>query len=155
MRSFHRCEGKGPRSHPPRQALAAAVAALIKNSAAEDVGVAYHDLATGDELLIHADATFHAASTMKVPVLMEVFRQAEEKTLSLDDRIAVKITFASIVDGKPFLLKADDDSELGLYRRLGERITIRELAQADDHREQQRGDQPPDRAGHGAPGLRN
>ena len=90
--------------------------------------MAYHDLATGDELLIHADATFHAASTMKVPVLMEVFRQAEEKTLSLDDRIAVKIEFASIVDGKPFVLKADDDSELGLYRRLGERITIRELA---------------------------
>ena len=121
--------GQGPaKSSAAIDALAAAVAALIKNVAAEDVGVAYHDLATGDELLIHADATFHAASTMKVPVLMEVFRQAEEKTLSLDDRIAVKIEFASIVNGKPFLLKADDDSELGLYRRVGERITIRELA---------------------------
>ncbi len=109
-------------------ALAAAVRALIADAGAADVGVAYHDLANDDELLIHADATFHAASTMKVPVLMELYRRAEEETLSLDDRIAVKIEFASIVDGKPFALKVEDDSETSLYRRLGERMTIRELA---------------------------
>jgi beta-lactamase class A len=65
---------------------------------------------------------------MKVPVLMELFRQAEDKTLSLDDRIAVKNEFPSLVDGTPFTLKVEDDSETTLYRRLGERITIRELA---------------------------
>jgi beta-lactamase class A len=107
--------------------LGEAVEALIRDARAEDVGVAFHDLATGEELVIHADATFHAASTMKVPVMMEVFRQAEEKTLSLDDRIVVKKEFASIVDGKPFLLQVEDDSETGLYRRMGERMTIREL----------------------------
>lgn len=101
---------------------------LIKASGAADVAVAYYDLATGAELLIHPDATFHAASTMKVPVLMEVFRQAEAKRLSLDDRIAVKIDFASIVDGSPFRLKVEDDSEATLYRRIGERLTVRELA---------------------------
>jgi beta-lactamase class A len=108
-------------------ALAGTVEALIRDSGAEDVAVAAHDLETGEELLIHSDATFHAASTMKVPVMMEVFRQAEEKRLSLDDRIAVKKEFASIVDGKPFLLQVEDDSETSLYRRLGERLTIREL----------------------------
>ena len=109
------------------EALTKAVEALIRVAGAEEVGVAYHDLATGEELLNHADDTFHAASTMKVPVMMEVFRQAEDKTLSLDDRMAVKKEFTSIVDGKPFLLKVEDDSETGLYRRLGERLTIREL----------------------------
>jgi beta-lactamase class A len=109
-------------------ALAATVRALIKDSGAADVGVAYHDLAGGDELLIHADATFHAASTMKLPVLMELYRQVEAKELSLDDRIAVKTEFLSIVDGKPFALKVEDDSETTLYRRLGERMTIRDLA---------------------------
>lgn len=109
-------------------ALSASVESLIKDSGAADVGVAYHDLASGDELLIHADATFHAASTMKVPVLMELFRQAEEKALSLDDRIAIKNEFASIVDGSRFTLKVEDDSETTLYRRLGERVPIRELA---------------------------
>jgi beta-lactamase class A len=108
-------------------ALAAAVGALVRDSGAEDVAVAFHDLATGGELLIHPDATFHAASTMKVPVMMEVFRQAEEKRLSLDDRIAVKTEFVSIADGKSFSLQVEDDSETGLYRRLGERVTIRDL----------------------------
>jgi beta-lactamase class A len=90
--------------------------------------VAFHDLATDEEMLIHPDVSWHAASTIKVPIMMEVFRQAEEKALSLDDRIAVKNDFVSIVDGSHFSLRVEDDSELGLYRRLGERLTIRELA---------------------------
>jgi beta-lactamase class A len=40
----------------------------------------------------------------------------------------VKKEFASIVDGKPFTLLVEDDSETSLYKRLGERLTIRELA---------------------------
>jgi beta-lactamase class A len=110
------------------EALGAEVGALIKSAGAGEVAVAYHDLANGDELLIRADETYHAASTMKVPVLMEVYRQAEEKTLSLDERIALKKEFPSLVDGKPFVLRVEYDSETSLYRRLGERVTIRELA---------------------------
>jgi len=110
-----------------RSDLDNAVQALICDSGALDVAVAFHDLATRDEMLIHPDVNFHAASTIKVPVMMEVFRQAEDKTLSLDNRIAVKNDFASIVDGSRFSLRVEDDSELSLYRRLGERLTIREL----------------------------
>lgn len=108
--------------------LRRSIEALIRDAGAADVGVAYRDLATGEELLVHGDATFHAASTMKVPVLMELYRQAGAGTLSLDDRMPVKIEFASIVDGSPYSLKVEDDSETSLYRRLGERLTIRELA---------------------------
>lgn len=108
--------------------LRRSIEALIRDSGAADVGVAYRDLATGEELLVHGDATFHAASTMKVPVLMELYRQAEAGKLSLDERMAVKIEFASIVDGSPYSLKVEDDSETSLYRRVGERLTIRELA---------------------------
>ena len=59
--------------------------------------------------------------------MMEVFRQAEEKKLALDDRMAVKNDFVSIVDGSHFSLQVADDSETGLYRRIGERVPIREL----------------------------
>jgi beta-lactamase class A len=120
-------EPDAARPTPGLEALYKTVQALIRDAGAEDVGVAYHDLATGEELLIHADDTFHAASTMKVPIMMEIYRQAEGRTLSLDDRIVVKKEFPSLVDGKPFLLRVEDDSETGLYRRLGERLTIREL----------------------------
>jgi len=40
------------------------------------VGLAYVDLASGDTLFLNADTSFHAASTMKVPVMIELFRRA-------------------------------------------------------------------------------
>ena len=42
------------------------------------IAVAVHDLETGREIQINADESFHPASTFKVHVMMEVFRQAQE-----------------------------------------------------------------------------
>ena len=119
--------GSQEKTPPPADDLDTAIQALIRESGAADVAVAFHNLASGKELLIHADVNFHPASTIKIPIMMEVFRQAEAKAFSLDDRLAVKNDFVSIVDGSHFSLQAADDSETGLYRRLGERLTIREL----------------------------
>ena len=107
--------------------LARAIQASIDDAGAADVAVAFHDQATGEEVFVHPDVNFHPASTIKVPIMMEVFRQAAEKTLALDDRIAVKNDFVSIVDGSHFSLLPADDSETGLYRRIGERLTIKDL----------------------------
>lgn len=100
---------------------------LIRASGAETVAVSYFDLATGAELLIQPDAEFHAASTMKVPVMMEIFREAGAGKLSLDQRINIKNDFASIVDGSHYSLTPDSDSEQALYTRVGQTETIREL----------------------------
>lgn len=100
---------------------------LIRASGAEAVAVAYYDLATGKELLINPDDSFHAASTMKVPVMMEIFRQAAAGKLSLDRRIAIKNSFASIVDGSSYALTPESDSDQSLYTRVGQTETIREL----------------------------
>lgn len=107
--------------------LAKKIAELVKASGAETVAVAYYDLATGHELLINPDVNFHAASTMKVPVMMELYRQAAAGKLSLDQRIPIKNDFASIVDGSHYSLTPDSDSEQMLYKRVGEKETIREL----------------------------
>jgi beta-lactamase class A len=50
------------------------------------ISVAVQDLQTSVEIFINADVMMHPASTMKVPVMMEVFRQAEAGLLSLDER---------------------------------------------------------------------
>jgi len=100
---------------------------LIAESGAETVGVAFFDLATGDELLINPDENFHAASTMKVPVMIEVFRQARARLLSLDDRLPVKNEFLSIVDGTHYSLSPESDSDVTLYKRIGQYESIREL----------------------------
>lgn len=103
------------------------IAELVRASGAETVAVAYYDLATGHELLINPDANFHAASTMKVPVMMELYRQAAAGKLSLNQRIGIKNDFASIVDGSHYSLTPESDSEQMLYKRVGEKETIREL----------------------------
>jgi beta-lactamase class A len=102
---------------------------LIRESGAEMVGVAFYDLATGREMLINADESFHAASTMKVPVMMEVFRQAGQGRLSLDERLTIKNQFASIADGSHYSISADSDSEPTLYTRIGKSATVRELVE--------------------------
>jgi beta-lactamase class A len=83
----------------------------------------------GDELLIRASDAFHAASTMKVPVMIELFRQAQAGMLSLDQRIPVVNRFKSIVDGSPYSLSAGDDSEAELYSADGQARSYRELCE--------------------------
>lgn len=100
---------------------------LIRVSGAEKVAVALIDLETGRRLLIDADASFHAASTMKVPVMMEVYRQARQGRLALDQKLTIKNEFRSIADGSPYSLSPDDDSEKTLYGRIGKQATVREL----------------------------
>jgi beta-lactamase class A len=92
-----------------------------------DFAVAFKDLSTGDSLLINDEAYFHAASTMKTPVMIEVYKQAAAGAFSLNDSFALKNVFKSIVDSSLFNLKADDDSEKELYQHLGEKRTLYDL----------------------------
>ncbi|HRN73062.1 MAG TPA: class A beta-lactamase-related serine hydrolase [Ginsengibacter sp.] len=89
--------------------------------------IAYHNLGTGEELLISADTIFHAASTMKTPVMMEVFRQAREGRFSLQDSVKMENRFKSIVDSSEYQLNAADDSDTAIYNRIGTRETIYNL----------------------------
>lgn len=86
------------------------------------------DLASGRRFSMNENVSLHAASTMKVPVLFELFRQAEAGELALDDSIPVENRFRSILDGSEYSLTEADDSDATLYERVGGRATYRELA---------------------------
>jgi beta-lactamase class A len=107
----------------------ARVESLIRNSGA-DVAVAYRTLDGRESILIQPDVEYHAASTMKVPVLIELFRQARAGTLKLDDEIPVVNQFHSIVDGSPFTLDTSDGSDAAVARNLGGRMSYRAMAEA-------------------------
>ena len=102
---------------------------LIRSSGAE-VAVAFRTIDGRQELLLDADEPFHAASTMKVPVLIELFRQAEEGRLSLNDALAVRNEFHSIVDGSVYTLDVSDDSDADVYKAIGSTLTLRQLCEA-------------------------
>lgn len=89
--------------------------------------VAFKDLSRGRELRINDTITFHAASTMKTPVLIEVYKQAAEGKFFLSDSVIIKNEFKSIVDGSPFSLDSTDDSETELYKHTGEKRMISTL----------------------------
>lgn len=92
-----------------------------------EVAVAILDLGTGDSLLIDGHTRMHAASTMKVPVMLELFRRSEAGELSLDSTIVVLNTFTSIADGSTYSLTPEDDSDRELYGMVGREVTTREL----------------------------
>ena len=112
----------------------AVIEQIIKESGA-DVAVAFRTLdgpAGGParlELLLQPDVTFHAASTMKVPVMIELFRQARAGQARLDEPLLVKNEFASIVDGSPYALSTGDDSDVEVYKRVGQSMTLLELCE--------------------------
>ena len=107
----------------------AAIERLVQASGA-DVAVAFRTLDGRDELLIQPDVSFHAASTMKVPVMIELFRQARAGLLRLDDRVPIVNAFHSIVDGSPYTLDVGDDSDAAVYERVGHDMSYRELCEA-------------------------
>jgi beta-lactamase class A len=98
-------------------------------AAGVEVSLAFKDLETGRTLFIRETDRVHAASTMKVAVMIEVFKQAGEGKFSLDDRLIVRNEFPSLADGSPFSLSKDDDSDPGIYDLVGTEMSIRELTE--------------------------
>ncbi|MBM3751704.1 MAG: serine hydrolase [Acidimicrobiia bacterium] len=97
-----------------------------------EVGVAWRplDAKPGEDILINADLRFHAASTMKVPVMIELFRQVDAGQRKLDDTVLVTNQFTSIHDGTPYTLSATEDSDGEIYKAMGSQLSYRRLVEA-------------------------
>jgi beta-lactamase class A len=101
----------------------------LKNKA-RAVGIALHDLETGFRFSLQGDRWFHAASTIKVAVLLAVFRAADEGRFQLDDSLHVRNRFFSAADGSLFRLSQDRDATPELYAAIGRTAKISSLAHA-------------------------
>jgi len=94
----------------------------------ENLGISFYDVETTLQWSYNADHYFHAASTMKLAVLLGVFRQVERGELSLEAPVHIRNRFTSIVDQQPFMLDLERDSDPNVYGHLGKTLTVRELA---------------------------
>jgi len=103
---------------------------LAQKNKARAVGVALHDLETGFRFSLCGDRWFHAASTIKVAVLLAVFRAADEGRFQLDDSLHVRNRFFSVADGSLFRLSQDRDATPELYSAIGRTAKISSLAHA-------------------------
>lgn len=93
-----------------------------------DIAVAYMSLTNpSDTLFINIDEEFHAASTMKVPVMIELYKQQAEDKFNLNDTIILKNEFKSIVDGSLYAMDIGDDSDDDVYSKIDQEVTLREI----------------------------
>ena len=120
---------------PDRESIAAAEVSLyrsilkIKNDhSLDNLGISFYDAETTIQWSFNADHYFHAASTMKLAVLLGVFRQVDREGLALDAPVHIRNRFTSIVNQEPFMLDLGRDADPDVYGHLGKTLTVRELA---------------------------
>jgi beta-lactamase class A len=104
-----------------------AIATRVVASPGATVAVSFLDMQNGESLDINPDTLFHAASTMKIPVMIEVLRRAQQGAFSLDQEVLLVNEFNSLADGSPFALIKSEDSDTALYAKVGQRVAVREL----------------------------
>src|SRR5215471_8060820 len=104
--------------------------ALALRNKARAIGVALHDFETGFRFSLRGDRWFHAASTIKVAVLLALFRGADEGRLRLNDSLHVRNRFFSAAGGAVFHVGADRDATPELYRSIGRTAKVLVLAHA-------------------------
>jgi beta-lactamase class A len=91
----------------------------------EFIAISFKDTDEQYYLGINDTLSLHAASTMKVPVMMEVFRQSESGRFSIEDSITIRNKFRSIIDNSLYSLDIGEDSGDRLYSLIGKKELIR------------------------------
>ena len=117
---------------PAKQMSSDSVRALLEARIAQvpgaQVAIAVRDLSSGQRLSMRGDTVYHAASTMKVPVLFALYREFQAQRLRPTQLFPLVNAFQSIVDGSSYTLNASDDSDSTVYALVGRNVPLRELA---------------------------
>jgi beta-lactamase class A len=117
---------------PPLHAsaeLQARFADLESTSGARSLAVAIDDLETGAEFDYHADRWFHAASTIKLAILIGVYGAIHRGDLLPQSRVHVRNRFLSAYDGSPYRVRIDRDANSDVHKEIGRTLRVSELAE--------------------------
>ena len=101
---------------------------ISEQAGAEAVAVAFFDFRHSTEWSLHGDRWFHAASTIKVPVLLGVFGAIERGRLTEFSRVHIRNRFLSVVDGSPYRIDSSRDATSEVHHAIGKTMQVRELA---------------------------
>src|SRR4029077_14068357 len=102
---------------------------LARESKARAVAVALLDFESGFRFSLAGDRCFHAASTIKLAVLLAIFRAADEGRLRLDDSLHVRNRFVSAANGSLFRVDPSSDAMPELYQKIGRTAKISALTE--------------------------
>ena len=112
----------------PADSLRAVILERVLRDSGATVAVFLSDPVSTLLVAVNPDLRFHAASTMKLPVLLELGRRIDAGEMRWTDSIPVKNSFASIVDGSPYSLDRSGDGDTTVYGSIGMQLPLRQLA---------------------------
>jgi beta-lactamase class A len=95
---------------------------------ARALAVAISDFETGTEFDFNGGRWFHAASTIKLAVLVGVYGAIHRGELLLQSRVHVRNRFLSAYDGSPYRVRSDRDANAEVHREIGRTLRVSELA---------------------------
>ena len=111
------------------KALRERIVGTAEAAGAGAAAVALYDYESALQFSHEGDRWFHAASTIKAPLLLAVYKLAEEGRIRLDDTLHVRNRFHSMT-GSIFRVAASRDGDGEVHRRRGRSMRVRDLARA-------------------------
>ena len=109
-------------------ALRKEIEKIESGSGAKAIAVALSDAESGLELHYNAERWFHAASTIKVPILLGVFAAIDRGDLLPHSRVHVRNRFLSVVEQVPFRVEQGRDANSSVQNAIGKMMRVDELA---------------------------
>jgi len=105
------------------------VLSIGRDANASAIAVAAYDFERHTTWSLNADRWFHAASTIKVPVLLAVYEAIEQGRFGPDSPVHVRNRFLSMVEGRPFRVAPDREANAEVHAALGGMLTVHQLAE--------------------------
>ena len=102
---------------------------IMSESKAVAYAVALRDYETGFRFAINADRRFHAASTIKVAILLALSKASDEGRIRPEDTLHIRNRFLSAIDRAPFRIDSESDGYPQLHRLIGRTARISDLAE--------------------------
>ena len=114
----------------PKESPARGQVEQLAQQAHADVSIAFRSLDGAQQLFIKADERFPVApAVIQLPIMIELFAEAQAGELRLTDTLIVHNTFSSILDGSIYHLDRKTDPDQDLYKAIGKPITLRDLCE--------------------------
>jgi beta-lactamase class A len=104
------------------------IAQIANQAGASCIAAAFYDYESETAWSLRGDRWFHAASTIKVAVLLSVFAAAEQGRFTMDSPVHVRNRFLSVADGEPYRIEPGRDANAEVHSAIGKTLRVRELA---------------------------
>ena len=115
--------------HDKTDALREECERILKETKATAFAVAVHDYQTGLRFSINGGRLFHAASTIKVAILLAIGKGIDDGLIRPNDTLHIRNRFHSAIDRTPFRIGTESDGYPQLHKLIGRTAKIADLTE--------------------------